>query len=60
MKTMTINRNAQRAAQLQEWWEAKSKLYSLIAGEKFTRGEVVLTHAVLVAILAVIGIGGAL
>lgn len=60
METMTISRNAQRAAQLQEWWEAKSKFYSLIAGEKFTHGEVVLTHAVLVAILAVIGIGGAL
>lgn len=57
---MTINRNAQRAAQLKEWWEAKSKFFSILAGENFTHGEVVLTHAVLVAVLAVIGIGGAL
>lgn len=60
MVTKTIDRNAQRVAQLQEWWEAKSKTFSMLAGEEFTHGEVVIAHAVLVAVLAVIGIGGAL
>lgn len=60
MVTKTIDRNAQRVAQLQEWWEAKSKTFSMLAGEDFTHGEVVIAHAVLVAVLAVIGIGGAL
>ena len=60
MVTKTISRNAQRVAQLQEWWEAKSKTFSMFAGEEFTHGEVVIAHVVLVAVLAVIGIGGAL
>ena len=60
MVTKAIDRNAQRVAQLQEWWETKSKTFSMLAGEEFTHGEVVIAHAVLVAVLAVIGIGGAL
>lgn len=60
MVTKTISRNAQQVAQLQEWWEAKSKTFSMFAGEEFTHGEVVIAHVVLVAVLAVIGIGGAL
>ena len=60
MVTKTISRNAQRAALLQEWWEAKSKTFSMFAGEEFTHGEVLIAHVVLVAVLAVIGIGGAL
>lgn len=57
---MTISRNAQRASLLQEWWQAKSKFFSIVAGEEFTNGEVTVTHAVLIVVLAVIGIGGAL
>ncbi len=60
MVTKAIDRNAQRVAQLQEWWETKSKTFSMLAGEEFTHGEVVIAHAVLVAVLAVIGIGGVL
>lgn len=60
MVTKAIDRNAQRVAQLQEWWETKSKTFSMLAGEEFTHGEVVIAHVVLVAVLAVIGIGGAL
>lgn len=60
MVTKTISRNAQRAALLQEWWEAKSKTFSMFAGEVFTHGEVVIAHVVLGAVLALEGIGGAL
>ena len=60
MVTKTISRNAQRVALLQEWWEAKSKTFSMLAGEEFTHGEVVIAHVVLVAVLALVGIGGAL
>jgi len=60
MVSMTIDRDAQRAALLKEWWQAKSMSFSTLAGEEFTHGAVVIAHAVLVAVLAVIGIGGAL
>lgn len=53
MATMTIFRTAQRAAALQEWLQAKSKRVSLLCGEDFTNGEVLLTALVCLAFLVI-------
>lgn len=58
MATMTIHRTAQRAASLQEWWQAKSQRVSLLCGEEFTHGEVLLTALACLAFLVVFAIAG--
>ena len=49
MVTTTINRNAQRAFSVREWWNAKSGSYSRLCGEEFTHGEVVNVHLGIIA-----------
>lgn len=63
MVTMTINRTAQRALTLQEWWNAKSQSFTALCGTEgdvFTHGDVIKAHLWLAAVLTLIGIGGAL
>lgn len=49
MKVTTISSSAQLAFALMEWWNAKSRSFSLISGDRVTHGEVVRTNLVLTA-----------
>ena len=58
MVSTTINRNAQRAFTLQEWWNAKSETFSQLCGEEFTHKEVALAHVGTVAFILLLGVAG--
>lgn len=40
------------------WWQKNNMMFSAIAGESFTNGQVVLTHIGLVVFLMVMGLIG--
>lgn len=54
MKTLSIQRNKMipvfEAAD--KWWNTKNTFFSMLAGEKFSNREVVLTHLILIALFA--------
>ena len=58
MVTTITSRTAQRAAALQEWLQAKSKRVSLLCGEEFTNGEVLLTALACLAFLVILALAG--
>jgi hypothetical protein len=41
-----------------KWWQKNNMMFSAIAGETFTNGQVVCTHVGLVAFLLVMGLIG--
>ena len=48
---------------LKVWWNARSEIFTAMCGTEddvFTHGDVVIAHLYLAAVLAIIGIGGAL
>lgn len=43
---------------ISKWWRKRSATFSYISQEEVTHGEVVLTHAVVIGLLLVIGLAG--